>query len=480
MFCKNCGCELPDNVQYCVNCGAKVKTKEDKNVVDNPEGDVGSEPKKNIKKISFIKYILLSAMTLGIYSIYVWYGYVKDINEVCKDDTKKSPNYIIVMLLSLVTFGIYGYYWYYVQGERLHKIGPKYGVTIREKGSTLLLWSIIGAIPFGIGVFVRDYIMLDNMNWIALNYNGEKTVEEVKELGQPHPKLVRNAIIIMAAVSIIIIGGISMLLKFSEDETLYDISYEENIEQDREKVILENEEEDDFSADSNSSLSEENREPVVEEPISSDEEKIPEKSEESLETEESILTDPVTMGWAGAYKDDETGERLIIAAIGYDWSYCLYMPSGEVFQEETDCDYSFDGYLSGQYYTFCKNENGLLGVTSGAGGIWGNFRRISGTNHTDAEIEGQYGDDSTTITVSEQMVSLDEDYVPGGSDIAAIQITYNNGLVINARLYTQQDHSLAIVDSVNKNLYGIITFRGKKAIVQGSNFDGVYSMKENQ
>ena len=204
-----------------------------------------------------------------------------------------------------------------------------------------------------------------------------------------------------------------------------------------------------------------------------------EEQEPEDSSEENILTDPITMGWGGAYIDEETGERIIIAAIGYEWSYCFYMESGEVFQSESNCTSSADGYLSGQYYTFCKNENGLLGITSGVGGVWGNFRRISGTNNTDTEIEGQYGNEDTVITVSEQMVSLGEDYVPTGSDIATIEITYNNGLVINARLYTQGDHSLAIVDRDTQKLHGIVTFKDKKAIVQGSNFDGEYTLVEN-
>lgn len=222
-----------------------------------------------------------------------------------------------------------------------------------------------------------------------------------------------------------------------------------------------------------------------------DENKQTDKSEESSDTQmneqettdstiENILTDPVTMGWGGAYKDEDTGERIIIAAIGYEWSYCFYKESGEVFQEESHCSSSVDGYLVGEYYSFGKNENGLLGVTSGAGGVWGNFRRISGTNNTDTEIEGQYGDEDTIITVSEQMVAVGDENVPGGSDIAAVNIQYNNGLVINARLYTQGDQSLAIVDSNTKSLYGIITFKNQKAVVQGSNFDGEYELVKNK
>ena len=86
---------------------------------------------------------------------------------------------------------------------------------------------------------------------------------------------------------------------------------------------------------------------------------------------EAVLTDPVTMGWAGTYKDDDSGDRLVIASIGYEWSYVIYTSSGQIFEKESECG-AFGDYLEGQYYTFYKNENGLLSVTSGAGKGWGN------------------------------------------------------------------------------------------------------------
>ena len=200
------------------------------------------------------------------------------------------------------------------------------------------------------------------------------------------------------------------------------------------------------------------------------------KEEKDNSKREAVLTDPVTMGWAGTYKDDDSGDRLVIASIGYEWSYVIYTSSGQIFEKESECG-AFGDYLEGQYYTFYKNENGLLSVTSGAGKGWGNYRRISGTYTPDLEIEGTYENDTTTMIVYDQMAEASTKYVPTGSDIAAVRVEYNNGLVIEGRLYTQGDGGLSIIDSVSKEIYGIATFENGEVKVTGSGFDGILKSK---
>ena len=120
-----------------------------------------------MKKRNLALCVIFSIITFGIYGIYVMYGYVKDLNKVCEGDGKQSKNYIVVILLSMVTCGIYGLYWYYTQGERLYRIAPKYGIQIQEKGSTILLWSLLDVVTFGISSMAVTYIMFDNMNLIG-------------------------------------------------------------------------------------------------------------------------------------------------------------------------------------------------------------------------------------------------------------------------------------------------------------------------
>lgn len=168
--------------------------------------------KKPISHRNFWKYLLLSFITCGIYGIYIFWGLVKDINEVCKEDGKTSPNYIIVLLLSYATCGIYGLYWWYTQGERVYNASARYGVTVREKGSTILLWQILGrTLMPGVGMLAATYIMFDNMNRIAFVHNGEISKEEIQTLKKPHPHLVRNVLSIYGILFMALIVLLAMV-----------------------------------------------------------------------------------------------------------------------------------------------------------------------------------------------------------------------------------------------------------------------------
>lgn len=78
------------------------------------------------------------------------------------------------------------------------------------------------------------------------------------------------------------------------------------------------------------------------------------------------------------------------------------------------------------------------------------------------------------------MAELDRANIPVGADIADVQITYNNGLSLSGRLYTQQDGSLGIIDTYTYEVYGIITFTYKTAMVQGCYLDGTYEILSNE
>jgi drug/metabolite transporter (DMT)-like permease len=114
--------------------------------------------------------IILSIVTLGIYGIVFWWGYVKDINRVCHDG-EDSPNYIVVLLLSFITCGIYSLYWHYKQGNRLQAAAPQYNLSFQENGTSVLLWMVLGSCLCGVGAFVAMYILIKNLNAIGMVYN---------------------------------------------------------------------------------------------------------------------------------------------------------------------------------------------------------------------------------------------------------------------------------------------------------------------
>jgi hypothetical protein len=222
MLCRNCGKELRDGWVNCPYCGAGISGNENtelkmpgKNVLDS-KGQMDEAaaiqerlPLHTHEKMEyrdFWKYIILSFATCGIYAIYTWYGYVKDINRICEGDGQESKSFIIVLLLTSVTGGIYGIYWWYIQGERLYRAASKYGIKLRENGKSILLWLIpANIIMLGGGTLVANYIMFDNMNLIAKMYNGDMSEEELQKAGKPHPNLIQN---VWAVYGILLVVGV--------------------------------------------------------------------------------------------------------------------------------------------------------------------------------------------------------------------------------------------------------------------------------
>lgn len=54
---------------------------------------------------------------------------------------------------------------------QLTDLGPRYGLSIQENGTTVLLWQIFGAFICGIGPFVAMHILIKNSNKICNAYN---------------------------------------------------------------------------------------------------------------------------------------------------------------------------------------------------------------------------------------------------------------------------------------------------------------------
>ncbi|MBS6194649.1 MAG: DUF4234 domain-containing protein [Clostridiales bacterium] len=87
---------------------------------------------------------VLGLITCGIYSIYFWYKYGEDVNEICAEDGKETPNYIVAWLLSIITCGIYGMYWLYNLGSRLDTASKKYDVNVESP----VFFTLFMNIPF--------------------------------------------------------------------------------------------------------------------------------------------------------------------------------------------------------------------------------------------------------------------------------------------------------------------------------------------
>ena len=99
------------------------------------------------------------------------YKMAHDVNIACDGDGENTSGLVAFVLLSLITCGIYAWFWYYNLGNRLAANGPRYGLSIQENGTTVLLWQIFGAFICGIGPFVAMHILIKNSNKICNAYN---------------------------------------------------------------------------------------------------------------------------------------------------------------------------------------------------------------------------------------------------------------------------------------------------------------------
>ena len=120
---------------------------------------------------SLAKYILLSIVTLGIYSLYFIYKLSNDMNLICAGDGKNTAGLLKIILLNIITCGIYSWIWYYGLGNRLAENAPRYGLKFIENGTTILMWMLFGAVLCGIGPFVALHIIIKNTNALANEYN---------------------------------------------------------------------------------------------------------------------------------------------------------------------------------------------------------------------------------------------------------------------------------------------------------------------
>ncbi|MDR0623461.1 MAG: DUF4234 domain-containing protein [Treponema sp.] len=123
-----------------------------------------------IKNRSMVVYIILSIITLGIYSLYWIHKLAKDMNTICDGDGKKTGGLLKCFFLGLITFGIYNWVWLFMLGDRLQDNASRYGLTFKESGTAVLLWALLGSVII-VGPFISLHIVIKNINSLAGEYN---------------------------------------------------------------------------------------------------------------------------------------------------------------------------------------------------------------------------------------------------------------------------------------------------------------------
>ena len=184
MFCSKCGKEILDNSSFCNGCGnptgASSEAKANENLAGNGANvnaggyaPVNNPPALKLKtNRGLLKYILLSLITFGIYSLVVMSSISTDINEVAsRHDGRKTMHFCLVaFIFSWLTCGIVPLVWY-------HNISDRIGCELRRRGIPYSFgagsywgWAILGSL-ICVGPFIYMHKLFKSMNLLCADYN---------------------------------------------------------------------------------------------------------------------------------------------------------------------------------------------------------------------------------------------------------------------------------------------------------------------
>lgn len=209
MFCPNCGNEIAPGSRFCDNCGFQLSSEMGAGAVGEPQPQAqvqdqpqpqpqpqpaeyqpqpeyqAQQPAETSTYITpvprggvpldtnrdLVTYILLSLVTCGIYGYWFVYKMAQDTNTICEGDGNNTPGLAAFILLSIVTCGIYSIYWQYQLAKRMDENAPRYGVTLTEHASDVLLWLLLGALICVFLSYVGAYYNIKNLNTMSAAYN---------------------------------------------------------------------------------------------------------------------------------------------------------------------------------------------------------------------------------------------------------------------------------------------------------------------
>ncbi len=118
-----------------------------------------------LKERSFFSYVVLSILTLGIYSIVFWTKLSKEVNTLCEGDGRKTMKYVYCFLLNIVTVGIFGFVWKFKLQERLRANAARYDLRFSESGALVVVLALLT------GPFVSQYVIVKNLNKMIASFN---------------------------------------------------------------------------------------------------------------------------------------------------------------------------------------------------------------------------------------------------------------------------------------------------------------------
>ena len=137
---------------------------------------------KKVKQLktnrNLFAYIILSIITLGIYSIYFLYKLKKDINVACAEDGKHTRGVFALILLSIITLGIYSIAWQFMLMNRLQEYCARHNQKYYITFGSYYLWNTVGMLLFGLGPFIAFHKLCKTANVVMKHYNNRDDEED--------------------------------------------------------------------------------------------------------------------------------------------------------------------------------------------------------------------------------------------------------------------------------------------------------------
>lgn len=122
---------------------------------------------------SFLKLLLLSIVTLGIYNLWHLHFWTKDINTLCKDDGKNNEGILLYILFTLLTCGLFPLFWWFKAADRLSRAAVRNSVSVDISGGKVLLLCLVGMLTWGIFIWYAQYLVMRATNDLATDYNSK-------------------------------------------------------------------------------------------------------------------------------------------------------------------------------------------------------------------------------------------------------------------------------------------------------------------
>ena len=126
--------------------------------------------KKINENRSLFLFLILSVLTLGIYTLYHQYAMIRDINVMLKGDGKHTPQIFWVILLFIPTLTLFPLFWHYGLGKRLRANLRARDLPCTIGGGAQFLLSLFGRQVLFLA-WIAQYNLIHACNDLAVYYN---------------------------------------------------------------------------------------------------------------------------------------------------------------------------------------------------------------------------------------------------------------------------------------------------------------------